>query len=341
MLSTIPDEINFLDCTLRDGGYYTGWDFAPEMVSDYIATINTLPVRMVELGLAGKPESHGYFANVTSSKAEQVAAGLLAKACVMIDAKDVLASELPIPLAVIRLTDRLVPGGHITTVRVAAHYSNLAACRNICAELSHRGFRVFLNLMQIDAADAAEVEMCLKELKQIETIDVLYIADSFGSMKPTRVQEIIGRFADRIEPDIGFHGHDNRGYALVNSVAAAMAGATWIDCTMGGMGRGAGNTASEQILPLLARLETSQERVLLEHVLRHFDPLRKQYRWGSSAAYQFAGSNFIHPSYVQKLREGGALSDAAIIRRLSSLRADERMSFATEKLSALMAQDIA
>ncbi|MER9801687.1 hypothetical protein NKJ36_32290 [Mesorhizobium sp. M0142] len=340
MLSAIPDEVNFLDCTLRDGGYYTGWDFAPELVSDYVATINTLPVRMVELGLAGKPESHGYFASVTSSKAEQVAAGLLVKACVMIDAKDVLASELPVPLAVTRLTEGLVPG-HITTVRVAAHYSNMAACGNICAELSHRGFRVFLNLMQIDAADAAEVEMCLKEVKQIDTIDVIYIADSFGSMTPTRVQEIIGRFADRIEPDIGFHGHDNRGYAVVNSVAAAMAGATWIDCTMAGMGRGAGNTASEQLLPLFARLETSKERALLEHVSRHFEPLRKRYGWGSSAAYQFAASNFIHPSYVQKLREGGALSDAAIIRCLSDSCADERMSFADDKLSALTAQDIA
>ncbi|RWF05569.1 MAG: hypothetical protein EOS81_04225 [Mesorhizobium sp.] len=339
MLRKIPEEVNFLDCTLRDGGYYTGWEFAPELVSDYIATINTLPVRMVELGLAGKPESHGYFASVTSSKAEQTAAGLLVKACVMIDAKDVLADELPIPLAVIRLTDGLVPG-HITTVRVAAHYSNLAACRNICAELSHRGFRVFLNLMQIDAANAAEVEMCLKEVKQIDTIDVLYIVDSFGSMKPARVQELIGRFAGQIEPDIGFHGHDNRGYALVNSVAAATAGATWIDCTMGGMGRGAGNTASEQILPILTRLETSKEWALLEHVLRHFDPLRKRYGWGSSAAYQFAGSNLIHPSYVQKLREGGALSEATIIRRLAVLRADERMSFANENLSALMVQDI-
>ncbi|RWX59220.1 hypothetical protein EOA24_36710, partial [Mesorhizobium sp. M2A.F.Ca.ET.039.01.1.1] len=193
----------------------------------------------------------------------------------------------------------------------------------------------------IDAADPAQVEVCLNELERIDNLDVLYIADSFGSMKPARVQELIGRFADRIEPAIGFHGHDNRGYAVVNSVAAAMAGATWIDCTMGGMGRGAGNTASEQLLPILTRLETSKERALLEHVLRHFDPLRKLYGWGSSAAYQFAGSNFIHPSFVQKLRDGWALPDDVIIRRLSDLRGDERMSFADGKLSALMAQDIA
>ncbi|RWN92548.1 hypothetical protein [Mesorhizobium sp.] len=340
MLNTIPDEVNFLDCTLRDGGYYTNWEFASELVSDYVATINTLPVRMVELGLAGKPESHGYFASVTSSKAEQVAADLLVEACVMIDAKDVLASELPISLAVARLTEGLLPG-RIRTIRVAAHYSKLAACGKICAELSQTGFRVFLNLMQIDAADTEEVEVCLKELEQIDSLDVVYIVDSFGSMKPSRVQEFIGRFAGRLESEIGFHGHDNRGYALINSVAAAMAGTTWIDCTMGGMGRGAGNTASEQLLPILGRLEAFEEQALLEHVLRHFDPLRKRYGWGSSAAYQFAGSNFIHPSYVQKLCEGGALSDAAIIRRLSDLPADERMSFANEKLSALTAQDIA
>ncbi|MGX5851713.1 hypothetical protein ACWGTO_32415 [Mesorhizobium sp. PL10] len=340
MLGTIPDELNFLDCTLRDGGYYTGWEFSPGLVSDYVATINALPVRMVELGLAGKPESSGYFARITNSKAEEVAADLLVEACVMIDAKDVLASELPLPIAVARLTEGLLPG-RITTIRVAAHYSNVAACRNICAELSQRSFRVFLNLMQIDAADAAAVEVCLNGLERIDSLDVLYIADSFGSMKPSRVQELIGQFAGRLGSEIGFHGHDNRGYALINSVAAAMAGATWIDCTMGGMGRGAGNTASEQLLPVLGHLDASVEQALLGHVLRHFDPLRKRHGWGSSAAYQFAGSNFIHPSYVQKLREEGALSDAAIVDRLSSLRSDERMSFADENLSQLMAQKIA
>ncbi|MEI9426057.1 hypothetical protein O7A70_33855, partial [Mesorhizobium sp. Cs1299R1N1] len=122
MFSTIPDEVNLLDCTLRDGGYYTDWDFAPGLVSDYIATINALPVRMVELGLAGKPESRGYFASMTSSKAEQVAADLSVDACVMIDAKDVYAGELPIRLAVDHLIEGLLPGC-ITTVRVAAHYS--------------------------------------------------------------------------------------------------------------------------------------------------------------------------------------------------------------------------
>ncbi|MEI9426030.1 hypothetical protein O7A70_33720, partial [Mesorhizobium sp. Cs1299R1N1] len=259
---------------------------------------------------------------------------------VMIDAKDVYAGELPIRLAVDHLIEGLLPGC-ITTVRVAAHYSKLDACRYICAELSQRGFRVFLNLMQIDSANAAELETCLKEAKQFDTIDVLYIADSFGSMKPSRVHEIIGRFADRLESDVGFHGHDNRGYALINSVAAATAGARWIDCTMGGMGRGAGNTASEQLLPILGHLDTPVEKVLLDHVRRHFDPLRKQYGWGSSTAYQFAGSNFIHPSYVQKLREEGALSEAAIIDLLSNLSADQRLSFADDKISELMAQTIA
>ncbi|MET3524496.1 hypothetical protein [Mesorhizobium abyssinicae] len=334
MLGTIPDVLNFLDCTLRDGGYYTSWDFPPGLVSDYVATINALPVRMVELGLAGKPESSGYFASMTTSKAEEVAADLLVEACVMIDAKDVLASELPLPIAVARLAEGLRPG-RITTIRVAAHYSKVAACRNICAELSQRSFRVFLNLMQIDAADAAAVEVCLNELERIDSLDVLYIADSFGSMKPSRVQELIGQFAGQLGYDIGFHGHDNRGFALINSVAAAMAGATWIDCTMGGMGRGAGNTASEQLLPVLDHLDASVEQALLRHVLHHFDPLRERHGWGRSAAYQFAGSNFIHPSYVQKLREEGTVSDAAIIDLLSNLTANERLSFVDRKISEL------
>ncbi|WP_041746960.1 beta/alpha barrel domain-containing protein [Paraburkholderia phenoliruptrix] len=326
-----------LDCTLRDGGYYTGWEFSAEMVSDYVGIINTLPVRMVELGFAGKPDASGYFASLTNSKAQQAIDGLVAEACVMIDAKDVFGSAMPIADAVSSVTDGLEPG-EITTVRLAAHYKTTGACKDICAELSRKGFRVFLNLMQIDAATPAEFEACIREVQQITTIDVLYIADSFGSMTPKRVREFVARFKDQSAPEVGFHGHDNRGWALANSMIAASAGATWIDCTMGGMGRGAGNAASERIIPILAELEASKEQPLLNHVIRHFDPLRERYRWGCSAAYQFAGSNLIHPSYVQALRESGELSEAGIIACLSDLGRDERMSFSDEKLRTMKAQ---
>lgn len=340
MLHTSPKRLNILDCTLRDGGYYTAWDFPAPLVADYIDTLNVLPVSMVELGFVGKPAQSGYFASMTTQKASDFASELTADACVMLDAKDVLSSALSVDKAVAELLAGVLPA-RINTVRVATHYAQMAKCRDICAALSDRGFRVFLNLMQIDAASASEEERCLSTAQDLPMVDVLYIADSFGSMTPSRVHGLVGTLASNVPMDIGFHGHDNRGYGIVNSQAAVSAGANWVDGTMAGMGRGAGNTASEQLIPLLSGLDGAQDRRLLDHVSEHFAPLKAEHGWGSSPAYQFAGANRIHPTYVQKLREDWKLSDGMIMDHLARLRAEWRMRFAGDRLTLLMTQSAA
>lgn len=42
--------MKILDCTLRDGGYYTNWDFDDALVTTYINAMNQLPIDYIELG---------------------------------------------------------------------------------------------------------------------------------------------------------------------------------------------------------------------------------------------------------------------------------------------------
>ncbi len=44
-----------LDCTLRDGGYYTNWDFSSEVVDSYIQAMNQLPIDYLEVGYRNNP----------------------------------------------------------------------------------------------------------------------------------------------------------------------------------------------------------------------------------------------------------------------------------------------
>ena len=44
-------EIEVLDCTLRDGGYYNNWDFSLDSVRDYIKSISSSGIKYIELGL--------------------------------------------------------------------------------------------------------------------------------------------------------------------------------------------------------------------------------------------------------------------------------------------------
>ena len=46
-------KLKFLDCTLRDGGYYNRWDFDEELINDYIKTMTLIGVDVVEIGFRG------------------------------------------------------------------------------------------------------------------------------------------------------------------------------------------------------------------------------------------------------------------------------------------------
>lgn len=49
--------MQILDCTLRDGGYYTNWDFESSLVDTYLAAVNQLPIDYIEVGYRNKPQA--------------------------------------------------------------------------------------------------------------------------------------------------------------------------------------------------------------------------------------------------------------------------------------------
>ena len=44
-----------LDCTLRDGGYYTNWDFQESFLNDYLNTVNKTDIEYIEIGYRSIP----------------------------------------------------------------------------------------------------------------------------------------------------------------------------------------------------------------------------------------------------------------------------------------------
>jgi 4-hydroxy 2-oxovalerate aldolase len=79
------------------------------------------------------------------------------------------------------------------------------------------------------------------------------IMDSSGYFLPADVTERIGAIAAAVDVPVIFHGHNNLGMAVANSVAAAAAGARIIDGCARGFGAGAGNTQLEVLVPVLER----------------------------------------------------------------------------------------
>jgi 4-hydroxy 2-oxovalerate aldolase len=80
------------------------------------------------------------------------------------------------------------------------------------------------------------------------------ILDSSGHYLPSDVTERIQAIRAAVDVPVMFHGHNNLGMAVANSIAAAEAGADILDACARGFGAGAGNTQLEVLVPVLERL---------------------------------------------------------------------------------------
>ena len=84
----------------------------------------------------------------------------------------------------------------------------------------------------------------------------MYVADSLGSLKKVQLKKIIELFKKHWFKKIGIHAHDNLSLALSNTIYANKLGITWLDSTIMGMGRGPGNTKTEELIKFFTKKKT-------------------------------------------------------------------------------------
>lgn len=324
-----------LDCTLRDGGYYNNWDFSENLVSEYLLAAANAKIDMIELGLRNFNSKSFKGANAFTSEAyiNQLELPTGPSYGVMVDAKTIISAPHGIKGGVKQLF-KMKHESQLEFVRVAAHYHEIDHAIDICRELNEYGYFVGLNLMQsVGKADSLISEASAKA-HNANAVDVLYFADSLGNMSPKEQERIINAIRSSWPNEIGLHAHDNTSRALSNTMSAVELGVTYIDATMTGMGRGAGNTKTEiLLLELCQKYDLNyQADQLHELILKYFEPMQRESGWGTSLLYHIGASLNIHPTYIQQLYSDcrfGASERAAAIKYLGGI---ESSSYADENL---------
>lgn len=296
-------SVKILDCTLRDGGYYNKWDFDQDLVAGYLDAMSKSKIDYVELGLRQFKNQRYLGAHAYTSK-EYIDRLNLPKGPtygLMIDAKTVLEEALTQEECIDSLF-RDSSEGVINLVRVAAHFAEVKSCLPMLTRLKEKGYIVGLNIMQASLRRSEELSDLSALIYGWSVVDVLYFADSLGSMFPKDVERVFESIRNGWGGEIGFHAHNNMGQAVLNVNAAVDLGCTWIDGTVTGMGRGAGNAETEYLLEqpkLTPHAYDSQHLFIL--VTKYFENMKKECGWGPSLAYYIGAVNGIHPTYVQEL----------------------------------------
>ena len=294
LVSFRPD-IKVVDCTLRDGGLVNNFEFSEDFVRDLYKANVAAGVDYMEFG---------YKASKEVFKVEDYGKW---KFC---DEKDIRAivrdnaTDLKISvMADVGRTDYkkdIIPKSEsvIDMVRVATYINTIPAAIemiNYCADM---GYEVTINIMAISTASENELDLALELLAAQSKASVIYLVDSYGSLYPEQIRRLADKYiriAEKYGKRVGIHAHNNQQLAFANTIEACTIGVSYLDVTMSGMGRGAGNCYTELLMGFL-RNPKYRISPVLKFIENHMVPLKKAgVVWGCDVQYMITGNANQHP----------------------------------------------
>lgn len=185
----------------------------------------------------------------------------------------------------------------IDMVRVACYVHQISAAVEMIEHFHTLGYETCCNIMAVSQVSHDQIEQAL-HLLTASSVDVIYLVDSFGSLYPENASELSVEYIHAVEgtdKQIGFHAHNNQNLAFANTIDTLSYGVSYLDATVQGMGRGAGNCPLEQLVGFLKNPKYNIYGIL-KFIEEYMQPLRKQgVHWGYDLQYLFTGMLNRHP----------------------------------------------
>ena len=141
----------------------------------------------------------------------------------------------------------------IDMVRVACYLRQIPTAIDMVEHFHSLGYETACNIMAVSQANSDQLMQALDMLAHTN-VDVIYLVDSYGSLYPENASELAKKYVAAVEgtgKQIGFHAHNNQNLAFANTIETMSYGLSFMDATMQGIGRGAGNCSIELLVGFL------------------------------------------------------------------------------------------
>lgn len=233
-------DVRITDTSLRDGSHAKRHQFTEQHVRSIVSALDDAGMPVIEVthgdGLGGSSFNYGF-----SHTDERV----LMKAAVD-EATNAKIAALMLPGLGTKDDIRFLVDAGVSIVRIATH------CTEADIADQHFGLARELGLETVGflmMAHSQPPEMLAKQARIMVDAGCQcpYVVDSAGAMILDDVTERVAAVVAEVGADamVGFHGHENLGLSVANSLYAIEAGATQIDGSTRAFGAGAGNTPLE------------------------------------------------------------------------------------------------
>ena len=292
-------QIKVLDCTIRDGGLINNHDFDFELVKNVYRRLSEANIDYIEIGYKNSkklfnPKEFGPWKFCEEKVLTELTDGIESnsKLSAMVDIGRVHKDEI-LPCSESKLD----------MLRVATYVKDVDKAIDLVNHCIEKGYETCVNIMAVSKALEHDLVEALKQLEAESSVPTVYIVDSFGSMYSEQIHYLAKIFKDNLKSkEIGIHAHNNQQLAFANTVEAIIKDANFVDGTVYGIGRAAGNCPLELILGFLKNPKFDI-RPVLQLISESFIPLREQIEWGYIIPYMITGILNEHPRQAMAFRK--------------------------------------
>lgn len=251
ILSQIDNKpVKVIDVTVRDGGFDNNWNWSYDDVKNMLLSASETGIDYFEVGYMVNDdilkEKDGHYRNVSPDTIKKLINDVnpKCKISVLIDYWRFNVKNLQYQCDT-----------GIDLIRVVTYFDEPKVIEALesCKILKMKGYKVSLNIMCISYIDDNILNYIKTHVENnIQYLDFLYFADSYGSANPKIIKNVFSQvqhFRNTIQ--IGFHIHNNNSIGIANMISS-LDFVDIVDASYGGMGRGAGNVKLEDVILYLA-----------------------------------------------------------------------------------------
>ncbi|MFC1480335.1 aldolase catalytic domain-containing protein [Candidatus Omnitrophota bacterium] len=293
------EQIKVVDCTVRDGGLINDHYFDDNFVRQVYKAVSAAGVDYTEIGYRCSkkimsPDKFGKWKFCEEDVIRRAIDGVESntKLSVMVDIGRLEKDDiLPCKDSVIDM------------IRVATYVKDVDKAIDLVNHAVDKGYEGTVNIMAISRALDNELDEALIQLEEESKASVIYIVDSFGALYSENIQYLANKYKKFLKTkEVGIHTHNNQQLGYANTIQGIIDGCNFVDGTIYGIGRAAGNCPLELLMGFLKNPKFDL-RPILEVITEEFLPLREKIEWGYLIPYAITGMFNEHPRTAMALRQ--------------------------------------
>lgn len=326
------NNLQIMDVTLRDGSYAINFQFSE-------ADTRILCQKLAEAGIEYVEIGHGVGLNASSAQHGEALCTdeeyLAAAASVNAPVK---YGMFCIPgTANVSDLDKLEKYG-ASFVRIGTNVNEIYKSEKYIERAKELGLTVMANYMKSYASSEKDFEESVRLSKKYGA-DVIYIVDSAGGMSTEKIKNFYDIIKNVGDIKVGFHGHDNMGLAVANSLYAVDLGFDFVDTSLRGMGRSAGNASTELVCANLLKWHGCEKydcQKLVEYGEKYIKPLYNTLNHNAIDIY--CGIAEFHSSYMKYIHKYSAKYQISPLELIVEYTKYDKINMNEELLNKIASQ---